>query len=198
MKLFIFLALVLFSSLGFSSQRLVILGDSLTEGLGVAKEQAYPALLEQKIRASGKDWTVVNAGISGSTTAGAASRLTWLLKSKIDLLIIELGANDGLRGLKIENTRKNLAEAIELSKKNKLQVVLAAMLLPPNYGKDYTGKFENLYKELAQKYKIRLIPFLLDKVGGEAQFNQTDGIHPNEKGHRIVAENVYDAIKDLL
>jgi acyl-CoA thioesterase-1 len=176
----------------------VALGDSLTEGLGVAKEQAYPALLEKKIHDAHKDWVVVNAGVSGSTSASGPGRLKWLLKTKIDLLILALGANDGLRGLSIENTKSNLAETIELAQKNGVTVVLAGMLMPPNYGKEYTQKFEQVFKILSVKYKIHLIPFLLDKVGGEAQFNQTDGMHPNAKGHEIVADNVYSQIKNLL
>lgn len=202
MKLFLFCAyFILFTftySVALAEKRLVILGDSLTEGYGVAKEQAYPSLLEKKIRESGKDWKVINAGISGSTSAGSDKRLQWLIKNKIDLLIIALGANDGLRGLKIEATQKNLSTTIELAKKNKIPLVLAGMLMPPNYGKDYTKKFENLFQDLKKKYNIVLIPFLLDKVGGEIQLNQADGIHPNEKGHQIIAETVYQSIKDLL
>jgi acyl-CoA thioesterase I len=180
------------------SKRLVALGDSLTEGYGVAKEEAYPSLLEKKIKESGKDWIVVNAGVAGSTSASGPSRIKWLMKSKIDLLLLALGANDGLRGIKIRATEKNLAETIEIAQKNGITVVLAGMLIPPNYGKDYTKKFQQIFVSLSKKYKIKLIPFLLDKVGGEVQLNQTDGIHPNTKGHEIVSENVYLQIKDIL
>lgn len=176
-------------------KRLLALGDSLTEGYGVARDSAYPALLEKKIKAAGKDWVVVNAGISGSTSASGPSRVKWQLKTKTDLLILALGANDGLRGLSIESTEKNLAETIELAQKAGAKVILAGMLVPPNYGKDYTSKFEKIYKKLAAKYKIKLLPFLLDQVGGETKFNQTDGIHPNEKGHQIIADNVFKFIQ---
>ena len=181
-----------------ASKRMVALGDSLTEGYGVSRDQAYPALLEEKIKSTGKHWIVVNAGVSGSTSASGAARLKWLMKAHIDILLLALGANDGLRGIKVSATEKNLAETIELAQKNKIQVVLAGMLLPPNYGADYRHDFEKVFVKLAEKYKIRRIPFLLEKVGGEVQLNQTDGIHPNEKGHQIVADNVYQVIKDLL
>jgi acyl-CoA thioesterase-1 len=205
MKPFFFCALLsIFSITAFlveaeaATKRLVALGDSLTEGYGVAKEEAYPSLLEKKIIKSGKDWVVVNAGVSGSTSASGPSRLKWLMKGKIDLLILALGANDGLRGIQIESTEKSLSETIELAQKNGIKVVLAGMLIPPNYGKDYTEKFQKIFVKIAEKYKIKRIPFLLDKVGGEIQFNQTDGIHPNRKGHEIIAENVYTQIKELL
>jgi acyl-CoA thioesterase-1 len=200
MKLFfLYFSIVLCcNSFAETPKRMVILGDSLTEGLGVAKEQAYPSLLEKKINASGKKWQVVNAGISGSTSAGSEKRLQWLMKNKIDLLIIALGANDGLRGLKIEATKKNLSQTIELAKKNKIKIVLAGMLLPPNYGKEYRNQFEKLFLDLSKKYDLILIPFLLDKVGGEIQMNQSDGIHPNEKGHEIIADTVFKIIKDHL
>ncbi len=179
-------------------KRLVALGDSLTEGYGVAKDQAYPSVLEAKIKSAGKNWIVVNAGVSGSTSASGPSRLKWLMKSHVDILLLALGANDGLRGIKVSATEKNLAETIELAQKNQIKVVLAGMLMPPNYGAKYRRDFEKIFIDLSKKYKIKRIPFLLDKVGGEVQLNQTDGIHPNEKGHQIVAENIYDVIKDLL
>lgn len=200
MRLFLFLATVFF--LSFSSaqtKKLIVLGDSLTEGLGVAKESAYPALLEKKIHDSGKkEWTVVNAGVSGSTTASAIGRMKWLFKSKPDLLLLVLGANDGLRGLKIEETEKNLAQAIEYAQAQKVPVVLGGLYAPPNYGKDYTDKFKKMYLELSKKYRIPLIPFLLDKVAGDPKYNQADGIHPNEAGHKIIADTVYQEIKGML
>lgn len=179
-------------------KRLLILGDSLTEGYGVAKTEAYPALLEKKIQASGKNWMVINAGISGSTTASAPSRLKWQLQSKPDLLILALGANDGLRGLDLASLEKNLAEAIEMAQKEKIPVVLAGTLLPLNYGADYRKKFAEIYIRLAKKYKIKRIAFLLEGVAGNPKLNLDDGIHPNEKGHQIVASTVYEAIKEFL
>lgn len=179
-------------------KRLLALGDSVTEGYGVARESAWPALVEKKIKAAGQDWVVINAGISGSTSASGPSRVKWQLKTKTDLMILALGANDGLRGLSTEETEKNLAQTVEFAQKSGTRVVLAGMLVPPNYGKDYTSKFEKIFQRVAKKYKIRLMPFLLEQVGGEMKFNQTDGIHPNEKGHEIIADNVYKFIQQDL
>lgn len=194
----LFLALFSVCTVRAEARRLVILGDSLTEGYGVTKDQAYPAILQKKIKESGKDWLVVNAGISGSTSAGSAARIKWLMKNRIDLLIIALGANDGLRGLRVKATEENLQQAIEFAQKNKIKVVLAGMLMPPNYGEEYRKSFAAIYHKLAKKFKIQLIPFLLEKVGGEIQLNQADGIHPNEKGHKIIADSIYAEIKELL
>ncbi len=200
MRLFLFLALLFSFSFSFAqSKKLVVLGDSLTEGIGVAKEAAYPALVEKKIHDSGKkEWTVVNAGVSGSTTASVVGRLKWLFKSKPDLLLIVMGANDGLRGLKIEESEKNLAAAIEFAQAQKVPVALGGLYVPPNYGKDYTEKFKKMYLDLSRKYKTPLIPFILDKVAGDPKYNQADGIHPNEAGHKIIADTVYQEIKGLL
>jgi acyl-CoA thioesterase-1 len=140
----------------------------------------------------------VNAGVSGSTTASAVGRLKWLFKSKPDLLLIVMGANDGLRGLKIEESEKNLAAAIEFAQAQKVPVVLGGLYVPPNYGKDYTEKFKKMYLDLSKKYKTPLIPFILDKVAGDPKYNQADGIHPNEAGHKIIADTVYQEIKGLL
>ena len=181
-----------------SAKKILVLGDSLTEGYGIANDAAYPALLEKKIQASGKKWTVINAGISGSTTASGPARLKWQLKSKPDLIILALGANDGLRGLDVQSIEKNLATTIELAQKEKIKVILAGMLLPPNYGADYKKKFEDVYLRLIEKYKLQKIPFLLEGVAGKPELNLADGIHPNEKGHQIIAELVYKNIKDLL
>jgi len=187
-----------FSQAQAETKRLLVLGDSLTEGYGIAQAAAYPALLEKKIKASGKNWTVINAGISGSTTASGPARLKWQLKSKPDLMILALGANDGLRGLDVQATEKNLAATIEIAKKEKIPVILAGMLLPPNYGTDYRKKFEEIYLSLAKKYQLKKIPFLLEGVAGKHELNLADGIHPNEKGHQIISDLVYKSIKDLL
>ncbi len=181
-----------------NKNKLVVLGDSLTEGLGVARSLAFPALLEKKIQADGKQWTVVNAGISGATTASGPSRMRWQLKSKPQMIILALGANDGLRGINLQSTEKNLSETIEIAKKDKIQVILAGMMLPPNYGAQYTKDFQAIYKRLAKKYQLKKIPFLLEGVAGNPKLNLADGIHPNEKGHEIIATHVYAAIKDLL
>lgn len=198
LRLFIF-SLLCFPLLAFSApKRLVFLGDSLTEGYGVAREAAFPAIVEKKIKASGKEWTVVNAGVAGSTTASAPERMNWILKTKTDLVILCLGANDGLRGLKIEESKKSLAKAIEIAQAKKVTVVLGGLYMPPNYGAKYTTDFHAMYGDLAKKYKLKLIPFLLEGVGGKSQYNQADGIHPNEKGHELVGDHVFESIKDLL
>lgn len=182
-----------------AQKKLVILGDSITEGQGVSKESAFPFLLEQKIKAAGKNWFVVNAGISGSTTASAAGRLKWMLQSqKPDLLILILGANDGLRGLKVQESKKNLSKVIEILQKEKVKVILGGIYMPPNYGKEYTTSFQKVFTDLAKEFKIPLIPFILKDVAGNSKYNQADGIHPNEEGHKIIATTIYTALKDQL
>lgn len=188
-----------FCSFSFAQKKLIVLGDSLTEGYGVAKEAAYPALLEKKLYESGKkEWTVVNAGVSGSTTASAVTRMKWLFKSKPDAVLLILGANDGLRGLKIEDSEKHLAEAIEYANSQKVRVILGGLYMPPNYGAAYTDKFKKMYESLAKKYKLAFIPFILDKVGGNPKYNLADGIHPNEEGHKIIADTIFKYLKEEL
>ncbi len=179
-------------------KKLIVIGDSLTEGYGVAKESAFPNQLEKLIKAEKRDWSVVNSGVSGSTTASASSRVKWVLKSKPELVLICLGANDGLRGVKVSASQKNLSSAIELLQKEKVTVILGGLYLPPNYGKKAGEEFKKMYADLAKKYKITLIPFLLEGVGGETQYNLADGIHPNEKGHEKIAETVFQAVKPFL
>ena len=196
-SLFVFLSLTFCTTLCFA-KKLLVIGDSLTEGYGVARENAYPAQLEKKIKAEKKDWTVINAGVSGSTSASAVSRLKWQLKSKPDLIILALGSNDGLRGLTTDELEKNLSVAVELAQKEKIPVVLAGMQMPPNYSKDYTDKFKNVFPRIAKKYGLKLIAFLLQDVAGKPELNQPDGIHPNEKGHILIANHLYDELKGLL
>lgn len=191
----VFFALTVFAQ---TPKKLLVLGDSLTEGYGVARDASFPALLEKKIVAGGKSWVVINAGISGSTTASATSRLKWQFKQKPDLIILALGANDGLRGLPIADTKKNLSQAIELAQKEKVKIMIAGMLLPPNYGEQYRKDFQKMYEDLATFYKLPKIGFLLEGVAGNSSLNQSDGIHPNEKGHEVIATTVYQSIKDQL
>lgn len=199
MRTLIFTFLLLFSSFSFAQKKLIVLGDSVTEGYGVSKEAAYPAIFEKKLHDAGKkEWTVVNAGVSGSTTASGISRMKWLFKSKPDVVFLALGANDGLRGLKVEESQKNLATAIEYAQKEKVQVILGGLYMPPNYGKDYTDKFAKMYEDLAKKYKLTFIPFILDKVAGNPKYNLADGIHPNEEGHKIIADTIFNALKGKL
>lgn len=181
-----------------ADKRMVIIGDSLTEGYGVTHDEAYPALLQNKIKADGKPWQVVNSGLSGSTTASAVARVKWQLKQKPDLILLALGANDGLRGLSVESVEKNLSEALKACLEAKVKVVLVGIKLPPNYGADYIKRFEAVFPRLAKKFNVPLIPFLLENVGGDKTLNQADGIHPNAKGHALIANQVYQKIRGLL
>ncbi|UYL10252.1 arylesterase [Bdellovibrio sp. SKB1291214] len=199
MRTLIVTFLLFFSSVSFAQKKLIILGDSITEGYGVSKEAAYPAIFEKKLHDAGKkEWTIVNAGVSGSTTASGISRMKWLFKTKPDVVFLALGANDGLRGLKVEESQKNLATAIEYAQKEKVQVILGGLYMPPNYGKDYTDKFAKMYEDLAKRYKLTFIPFILDKVAGNPKYNLADGIHPNEEGHKIIADTIFNALKGKL
>lgn len=178
---------------------ILCLGDSLTEGYGIAPEKSYPQRLERRLREEGHPKArVINAGISGSTTASAVSRLRWQLKARPDVVILALGGNDGLRGLDLGQTEKNLSEAIALARSRGVQVVLAGMKIPPNYGADYTRRFEALFPELARAHGVALIPFLLEGVAARPELNLPDGIHPNAAGYEIVVENVLATLLPLL
>lgn len=194
-------ASLLLISISVSAQemkKLVIIGDSLTEGYGVSQEQAYPALLQKKIDKTGKKWRVINSGIAGSTSASASQRLKWALKQKPNMVIIALGTNDGLRGQDVKGIEKNLAQALRDGKNASVKIVLAGLKMPPNYGKAYATQFADLFPRVAAKEGVTLIPFLLDGVAGKPELNQPDGIHPNEDGHAIVAEVVFKTIESLL
>jgi acyl-CoA thioesterase-1 len=198
MRPFLFLATLLFSCALFAQNKLIVLGDSLTEGYGVAKDAAFPALIEKKLNESGQNWSVINAGVSGSTTASGVSRMKWVFKSKPQAVLLILGANDGLRGLKVPESEKNLAAAIEYAKSQNVKVILGGLYMPPNYGKEYTASFKKMYEDLAKKYKLPFIPFVLDKVAGDPKYNLADGIHPNEAGHKLIADNIYAVLKGAL
>jgi len=175
------------------------LGDSLTEGYGLAPDQAYPAVLEQRLHAEGYSRVrVINAGISGSTSASAVRRLEWQLRANPDVLILELGANDGLRGVPVDETRKNLAAAIALAQEKGTHVLLAGMQMPPNYGPDYTREFARIFAELGEEPGVTLIPFFLEGVAGVPRLNLPDGIHPNADGYRIVVDNLLPHLLPLL
>lgn len=177
---------------------IVALGDSLTEGLGVTPSSAYPALLEEKLKKSGKNVKVINAGISGSTSASGPARMKFLLKNKPHWVIVALGANDGLRGLKPDEMKKNLASTIEIAKSGGAKVLLAGMRAPPNLGPQYTKAFERVFSDLAKDRSIVFVPFLLDRVAGELKFNQSDGLHPNEEGHKIIGDLIFKSIEKKL
>lgn len=182
-----------------TSEPLVIfLGDSLTAGLGLAENQAYPALLDRKLDEGGNPIRVLNAGVSGDTTAGGLSRLDWLLSQKPDVLVVGLGANDGLRALPVEESEKNLREIVRRAKAAGARVLLLGMQIPPNYGPEYTTAFAGMYPRIAEELDVPLVPFLLDKVGGIRELNLDDGIHPNARGQEILAENVLPYLEDLV
>ena len=183
-----------------ADKSLVVLGDSLSAGFGVDLSEAWPARIQEKIREAGLPWKLVNAGLSGDTSAGGLRRLDWILRRPVDALLLELGSNDGLRGLPLEATRTNLQTVIERTRAKypNVRVVLAGMKMPENLGEAYTRQFETLYRDLAETNKVALIPFLLDGVGGRAELNLPDQIHPNVEGHRRVATNVWKVLQPVL
>jgi acyl-CoA thioesterase-1 len=178
--------------------KIVALGDSLTAGLGLLEAQAYPALLQQKIDADGYAFEVVNAGVSGDTSAGGLRRLDWALDGDVRVLILALGANDGLRGLPVADMKQNLSRIIERAKEEDIVVILAGMEAPPNYGADYTAAFRRVYPELAKEHGVRLLPFLLDNVAGDTALNQSDGIHPNARGAQVIADGMWVVLQPVL
>lgn len=176
----------------------VFLGDSLTAGLGLPGDQAYPAVLDRRLDAEGTPVRVLNAGVSGDTTAGGVARLDWLLKQKPDVLVVGLGGNDGLRGLDLAETEKNLREIVRRAKASGVRILLLGMRIPPNYGPDYTEQFQEMYPKISKELDVSLVPFLLEGVGGAADLNQADGIHPTAKGQEMVAATVEPYLREIL
>lgn len=195
----VFLSLVLLFLFQPKENTLMFFGDSLTAGYGLTVEQAFPALVEKELNGKGKKVHVVNAGVSGETTAGGLSRIDWALREKVDVFVLELGANDGLRGVPIAETRKNLQAIVDKvkAKNPAVKLVVAGMLVPPNMGSVYADEFKKVFPELAKKNNATLIPFLLEGVAGNEKLNQPDGIHPTPEGHKIVAANVVKLILNL-
>ncbi|MDQ8203146.1 arylesterase [Pelagicoccus sp. SDUM812003] len=183
-----------------TSKRILFLGDSLTAGYGIEPSQAYPALIADRIESLGLDYTVTPSGLSGETSAGGLRRANWVLQKPVSILVIALGANDGLRGIDLSDTKKNLQGIIDLARKKYpgVKIVLAGMQMPPNLGPDYTAEFRKLYPDLAEENDVELIPFLLEGVAGNPNLNIADGIHPNPEGHQIVAETVWHTLEPLL
>jgi acyl-CoA thioesterase-1 len=179
---------------------IVFFGNSLTAGYGLSPEQAFPTLIQKKIDSLGLPYNVVNAGVSGETSSGGKTRIDWILQQQVDIFVLELGANDGLRGIPLSETKKNLQDIIDSvkAKHPQAKLLFAGMQIPPNMGQKYAGEFRDMFGELATKNSMALIPFLLEGVGGEQNLNQADGIHPNEKGSKIVAENVWKELQKLL
>ena len=183
---------------GSGRPRIVALGDSLTAGLGLVEAQAYPALLQTKIDAAGYKFEVVNAGVSGDTSAGGLRRLEWAFDGDVKVLILALGANDGLRGLAVGEMKNNLAAIIDRALEKKITVILAGMEAPPNYGREYAQSFRAVFHELAREKRVAFVPFLLKDVAGLSHLNQGDGIHPNSQGTAIVSETIWTALKPVL
>lgn len=179
-------------------QVIVAFGDSLTSGAGVSSDQSYPALLAARLRAEGYAYRVVNAGVSGDTTAGGLRRVDWALKLKPEIVIVELGANDGLRGQDLSSMRANLDQVVARFQSAGARVLLAGMRLPPNYGNAYTTEFAAVYQTVARKRGAPLIPFFLGDVGGNVQLNQADGIHPTAEGYRIIVDHLWPYLRPLL
>jgi acyl-CoA thioesterase-1 len=177
---------------------LVVLGDSLTAGLGVAPDEAYPALLQARLQREGYPYRVVNAGVSGDTSAGGRRRLAWALRSRPSVVVVALGANDGLRAQPVAALRDNLTAIVTQARAAGARVLLVGMRLPPNYGREYTRAFAAAFPAVARATGVPLLPFLLEGVAGEPALNQPDGIHPNAAGHRIIAETVWGALRPLL
>lgn len=183
---------------GTARPRVVALGDSLTAGLGLLEQQAYPAALQRRIDVDGYKFEVVNAGVSGDTSAGGLRRLDWALEGDVKVLILALGANDGLRGLSVAEMKKNLTEIIGRAKERNIVVILVGMEAPPNYGPEYTASFRQVFQDVAREERVLFIPFLLAGVAGQANLNQGDGIHPTADGATIMAETVWRVLRPVL
>lgn len=179
---------------------IIFFGDSITAGYGLSMEEAYPNLIQKRIDSLGLNYEVINAGLSGEASAGGLDRIDWILEGKPDIFILELGGNDGLRGLSIEETEANLKSMIDKVRaaNSNTKIILAGMQIPPNLGQDYTKAFRNVFPKVAKDKNVELIPFLLENVGGDTNLNQSDGIHPNTAGHKIVAETVWGYLSKYL
>lgn len=178
--------------------KIVALGDSLTAGLGLFEQQAYPALLQRRVDAEGYQFDVVNAGVSGDTSAGGLRRLDWALEGDARVLVLALGANDGLRGLSVGAMKKNLTEIIARAQERRIVVILAGMEAPPNYGPEYTVSYRQAFEDVAREQRVLFIPFLLARVAGQSHLNQGDGVHPNAEGAAIMADTVWGVLKPVL
>lgn len=198
---FVICFLFLFTGASFAKaplKRLLFLGDSITAGYGVTKADSFVGLIEARYKKTKNKIKVINGGVSGSTSASCVKRIKWQLKAGVDMVVIALGANDGLRGVPTETSFKNLDACISLAKENKAKIILAGMLMPKNYGKKYRQDFENIFKRLNKKHKPIFFPFLLEGVGGVVDLNQSDGIHPNEKGHKVIFNKLIKVLEKEL
>jgi acyl-CoA thioesterase-1 len=178
--------------------RIVAFGDSLTIGLGLLEQEAYPALLQKKIDEAGYTFEVINAGVSGDTSAGGLRRLDWALEGDVKVLIVGFGGNDGLRGLPVSQMKENLSEIIDRARERSIVVILAGMEAPPNFGQEYAAQFRQAFRDVALQKRVLFVPFLLNNVAGKPELNQADGIHPNQQGTQIVADTVWTVLEPLL
>ena len=178
--------------------RIVAFGDSLTAGLGLVEQDSYPAVLQRRIDEAGHKFEVVNAGVSGDTSAGGLRRLEWALEGDVRVLIVAFGGNDGLRGLPVSQMKENLSGIIEKARERNVVVILAGMEAPPNFGQEYATSFRNAFRDVALHERVLFIPFLLQGVAGRSELNQADGIHPNQQGARAVADTVWAVLEPLL
>ena len=181
-----------------NAPRVVFLGDSLTAGYGLAKEESVPSLIQKRLQERGYAHEVVNAGVSGDTSAGGLSRLDWSLEGDVEILVIELGGNDGLRGLPVASLKSNLNEVISRATGRGIDVILTGMEAPPNFGAAYTSEFRNIYRQLAREHSVTFVPFYLEGVAGIPRLNLADGIHPNAEGSRIIEKTIWSALEPLL
>lgn len=183
-----------------NSKTILFFGDSLTAGMGLDPNEAFPAVIQEKLDSLGLNYEIINAGLSGETTASGKNRVDWVLNQEVDIFVLELGANDGLRGIPLEETEKNLQQIIDIvqEKYPNTRIILAGMEIPPNMGPEYTAEFRSIFPKLAKKNEVELIPFLLEGVAGYPDLNQADGIHPTAEGHQIVAENVWEVLEPMV
>jgi acyl-CoA thioesterase-1 len=185
-------------SINVSAQTIVFIGDSLTEGYQLNKEEAYPSLIEKELKKKFNQVKVINAGESGATSASGLKKLKWYSKIKPDIIVLALGANDGLRGMNLKETEKNLSGVIKSALDLKMKILLVGMKMPVNYGEPYRKDFQGLFLKLSNKFSLPIVPFLLEGVGGKPKYNLPDGIHPNPDGHKIMATTVLKHLVPLL
>jgi acyl-CoA thioesterase-1 len=181
-----------------TAPRLVVLGDSLTAGLGLQKDESYPAVLGRMLKEHGYDWEVINAGVSGDTSGDGRQRAGWALEGDVRILIIALGANDGLRGLPVNQMKTNLQTIIDRARQRAIRVLLAGMEAPPNYGEQYAKEFHEVFVDLARQNKVEFVPFLLEGVAGMSRLNQSDGIHPTSEGAARIADHLWPAVEKMV
>jgi acyl-CoA thioesterase I len=181
-------------------RRVIIFGDSITAGYGLDQDQAFPAILQEKVEELDLDVEVINAGVSGETSAGGLRRIDWVLQRELDVFVLELGGNDGLRGIDPEVTKQNLQQIMDKvwASYPDSRIILAGMEAPPNMGDSYTSRFRQIFSELAESNNVIFMPFILEDVGGEPELNQSDGIHPTAEGHEIIAENLWEYLRPVL